>query len=136
VLAREQFQKPILRVVRVLILIDENELETAPILLENFRVRNKELDGLDQQIVEIEGVLFFQRGLVGRIHVGNNLRERVLRQLLIFFDIDQLVLGSGNRRPHGLGMPALHGDVQPLHGALDFTQRLIGIVDAEVGRPA
>src|SRR6476660_5553486 len=51
--AGEELDELILRVVRVLILVDEDVLELAPVLLELGRILGEEANGKDEQIVEV-----------------------------------------------------------------------------------
>src|SRR5262249_43035023 len=56
--AREMAHKPVLLAIRVLILIDHDVLETYTVLLTDRRKLVEQINGLDQQIVEVESVRF------------------------------------------------------------------------------
>ena len=68
--ARDELQEAELRPVRVLVLIDEEEVEAPLVETEHLRLALEQLDRLHQEIVEVEGVLPLKRPLVGRVDVG------------------------------------------------------------------
>jgi len=53
----KQLQEAELRVIGVLVLVDQDEGEAVPIARENLGMRLKQLDRFDEQVVEVEGVL-------------------------------------------------------------------------------
>ena len=68
-LLSEQLYEPVLRLVRVLVLVDEDKREAISVSLEQVRVVLEQLDGLHEEVVEVEGILVFQRLLIFRKHL-------------------------------------------------------------------
>ena len=92
----EAANEQVLRPVRVLVFIDHHEPELLGVLGSDRRRLLEQLDGVEQQIVEVERVAFFQRLLIVGVH---------LRDLLV-----ALVPGAGG----------VEG-VRPLHPVLRLT---------------
>ena len=69
-LAGEVADHQVLGSVRVLVLVDHDVLEATLVLLEHFRVAIEEPDGAHQQIVEIQGVVLIEEGVVADPNLG------------------------------------------------------------------
>src|SRR5690606_3277358 len=70
--AREQVQPAVLRAVRVLVLVHEYEAEAAAVGAQQIGACLEQLDGFDEQVVEIERVLLLQRSLVRIVDVAHD----------------------------------------------------------------
>ena len=76
--AGQQEHHLVLRVVRVLVLVDEDVLETLPIVLQHVGVVTEQFDGLAEQIVEVHRAGLQQARLVLGVHIGMLAIEDVL----------------------------------------------------------
>ncbi len=73
VILREQLQQHVLRVVRVLVLVDEHVAERLRPLLARLGEPLQHVDGEHQHVVEVDGVRREQPALVELVHVGDRL---------------------------------------------------------------
>ena len=125
----------VLRVVGVLVLVDEHVAEPAPVGLADLRERLEQVHRRHDQVVEVEGVRGAQPLLVERVGLGVGLLEvvrGVLRGLLV---VDQLVLLVRDPVEHRPRREALRVEVElPAHlrhqplgvgGVVDRERRLV-----------
>ncbi len=132
VLAAEQLEQPVLRVVRVLVLVDEDVAERLLPALAGLREALEHLDREHEQVVEVHRVRPEHPPLVERVDVGDGLVVERLDALQVLLGRDELVL-----RVRDLGVDAA-GD-EALRVALELLQAvlrqpdLVGlVVDREV----
>ena len=134
--AGEQRNQLVLRLVGVLVLVDEDEREAVPIAFEQCCIFLQQLYRQRQQVVEPDRILCAQRVVVERIQLRHHLRQRIARESCVFGGRDERVLRIGNLAEHGFRRPFLRRDAQPLHQALDHAERVILVVDRELRRAA
>ena len=96
VLAGEQLQEPVLRVVRVLVLVDEDVAEGLLPLLARVRMLLEHLDGAHDQVVEVHRVRGVQAALVAVVDGGHGLLVEGADALRVLLRADELVLGVGD----------------------------------------
>ena len=132
VLAGEQLEQPVLRVVRVLILVDQHVPERLLPALQRLGEPLQHLDGEHQQVVEVHRVRVVQPLLVQPVHVGHGLVVERLDAAQVLVRADQLVLRVRDLRVD----PARD---EPLRIAVEILQALLGqphlvglVVDREV----
>ena len=94
---RQRPQHHVLRVVGVLILVDQDESVTIVERGAHLGVLIKQLGDVQQQVVEIDRRRSEQPLLVGRVDLGHDLAERTSGTGLVLVGGDQLVLGGTNR---------------------------------------
>ena len=75
VLAGEQLQQPVLRVVGVLVLVDEDVAEGGGVAGADLGEELEHVDGPDEQVVEVHRVHAVQVALVELVDVGDGLLE-------------------------------------------------------------
>ena len=73
VLVGEQLQEPVLRVIRVLVLVDEDVAERLLPALTRLGEALEDVDREHQQIVEVDGVRAEELALVELVHLGDGL---------------------------------------------------------------
>ena len=132
VLAGEQLEQPVLRVVRVLVLVDQHVPERLLPALQRLGEPLQHLDGEHQQVVEVHRVRVVQPLLVQPVHVGHGLVVERLDAAQVVVRADQLVLRVRDLRVD----PARD---EPLRIAVEILQALLGqphlvglVVDREV----
>ncbi len=129
---REELSQLVLGVVGILVLIDV-EVPPAPLVFfEDVRMRLEQLDGFDEEVIEVQGVGPAQRLHVRPIQLRRSLLGCARRHALVVFRRHQLVLRAGDERPHGAHLKLLRVDVHPLHQVAQQAIRVIGVVNAEV----
>ena len=79
VLLGQQLQQPVLGAVRVLILVDQHPAEDPSVLLADIAEQLEQVDGADQQVVEVHRACLDHPPLVEAVDVGDRLLERVSR---------------------------------------------------------
>ena len=129
-------REQVLDAVRVLILVHEDIPEAARVAVPHPGVLVEQLEGLQQEVVEVQGVLGRQPLGVGRLDLGEHLvlhpRTVVHHQGLPGVRRAVLLVGdpaTQDRRAEALGVVP-----QVLHDLLDQRVALGGVVDAEVPR--
>ena len=88
----QKLQQPILRVVRVLVLIDKDVPERVLPLLPSLREAFEDVDREHQHVVEVDGVRGEQAALVERVGVRDGLVVERLHAVPILVRTDELVL--------------------------------------------
>ena len=131
VLAPQQLDEAVLRVVGVLVLVHEHVIEAALPAGELARVALEQAHGHHEQVIEVHGV----RGAIRHLHVGihlrHRLRERIAREFGVLLDADELVLGIADGAANGAGRNGLGRNAMPLHEPFDHRELLVFIVDRE-----
>ena len=92
-LAGEQLHQLVLGAVGVLVLIDQQIAVAALVALAGFRGDFEQANGLQQQVVEVEGVAFEQLGLVALEDVGDAFAVGIPGAEVILLRIDHVALG-------------------------------------------
>jgi hypothetical protein len=77
VLGRQSLHQQVLRAVRVLILVHHDVLELPRVALTNRRHLLEQLDRLEEQVVEVQGLRIGQGGRVERVELGEVLLARI-----------------------------------------------------------
>ena len=93
VLLGQELEQAVLRVVRVLVLVDEDVAEGLLPALLRLGEALEHLDGEHQQVVEVDGVRGEEPALVQLVRVGDRLVVEGLDPVPVLGGVDQLVLG-------------------------------------------
>ena len=129
-LVSEQLDHHVLGVVGVLILVHHDVTETFAVALQHRRMIRQQLEGLDQQIVEIQGVVGLQAGLILQIDIVDHLAAVIL---LGFAEplvrAHELVLRIGNFGRQLAGRQELLIDIQPLEDLLQHGLLVIIVIN-------
>jgi quercetin dioxygenase-like cupin family protein len=136
VAARELVDEVVLGAVGVLVLVDEQVAEALLVVLEDRVEELEDLDGLDDEVVEVEGVRPEQPVLVGLVDVGDLDLGPPAGALLVGLEVDQLVLGvadGGLDRARG---EPLVVDAELLRDLGDQPLRVLRVVDGEAAAVA
>ena len=132
VLLREQLEQPVLRVVRVLVLVDEHVAERLLPALARLGEALEHLDGEHQQVVEVDRVRGEQPPLVELVHLGDGLVVERRDALGVLVRADQLVLRVRDLRVDAARDEALRVALELLEALLDEPHLVGLVVDREV----
>ena len=148
--AGEQADERVLRVVGVLVFVDEDVLEAPPVVLGETGVVPQKGDRLHDEVVEVHGVGLAQPPLVDRVRLGRDSLLRLMGRLYRGCGRDELVLHVGHAPGDPLGrmgagvdllLAAHHGHEAPgVGGVVDgesrahAERRVLGAQDAHAGR--
>ncbi len=128
----EQLQQHVLRVVRVLVLVDEDVAERLGPALAGLREALEHLHGQHEHVVEVDGVEVEQLALVEAVHVGDGLVVEAADAGGVLVGADELVLRVRDLRVDAARCEAL-GIALELLEARAHEADLIGlVVDREV----
>ena len=130
-LASQQLHELVLGAVGVLVLVDKEITVAALVALAGFAGDPEQADGFKQQIVEVEGVVLAQLGLVALVNVGNALAVRILGGEVILLGIDHVVLGPGDAAENAAGGELLGVQAHAAHDLLDDGLLVVLVVDGE-----
>lgn len=122
--------------VRVLVLVDQDVTEAAPVVLGDVREGAQQVDRGHDQVVEVERVGLAQPRLVHRVGLGEGLLEAVGclgGEVLL---VDQLVLQVRDLGAEGLGREALGIEIQVTADERHQPLTVGGVVDRERGGEA
>jgi hypothetical protein len=119
VLAEQDWQPAVLRVVRVLVLVDEDVAEGRAVAGADLREQLEHVDGADEQVVEVHRVHAEHLALVELEGVGDGLLEVGADELAVGVGGAQLVLGVGDLVVHRRGREALGVHAEVVQAALD-----------------
>ena len=136
VLLREQLQPAVLGAVRVLVLVDQDVLERAPISVAHLGEELEQVHAAEEQVVEVHRVRGVQALLVEVVDVGRRLLEEGRDLDPVGLRVEQAVLGVGDLAPDAARREALRIDVELLDAVLDEPQRILLVVDREAARIA
>jgi hypothetical protein len=132
VLLRQQLQKPVLRMVRVLVLVDEDVAEGLLPALARLREVLQDLHREHQQIVEVGRVRGEHATLVEVVHLGDRLVVERGDALGVVGRRDELILGGGDLRVDAARREALRVALELLEALLREAHLVGLIVDGEV----
>ncbi len=134
---REKCGEHILRVVRILILIDHYVFEAVLIVFAGFLVRLEELHHVDYQIVKVHGVRRLEELLIFLIDLAYLLQAyiRLVRRNELGGG-NQLVLGAAYLGEHGLDRNHLLVISEALYALLGGALGVVGVVNSEIVRIA
>ena len=135
-LGGQQARDGVLGVVRVLVLVHHDVAEAVLIGFEHVRMVLEQQIGVQQQVVEVEGVRGLQSLLQSRVHARGHLPHRVIRLLLELERHHQLVFRRGDAVHERVYRKALRIDVQLGHDLLVQALLIVSVVDGEVAREA
>ena len=132
VLGRQQLQQPVLGVVRVLVLVDEDVAEGLAPARGGLREAFEHLDGQHQQVVEVDRVRAVQAALVELVDLGDGLivERRDARHVLV--RADELVLRVRDLRVDAARDEALGVALELLEAGLGQADLVGLVVDREV----
>ena len=129
---REQLEQPVLRVVRVLILVDEDVAERLLPALARFREALEHLDREHEQVVEVHRIRPEQAPLIEPVHVGDGLVVERLDARQVLLGRDELVLRARDLRVDAAGHEALRVALELLQAILRQPYLVGLVVDREV----
>ena len=132
VLAREQLQQHVLRVVRVLVLVDQDVAERLRPALARLGEALQHVDGQHQHVVEVDGVRAEQAPLVERVDVGDGLVVEARDARGVLVGPDQLVLRVRDLRVDAARDEALRVALELLEARFDEADLVGLVVDREV----
>ena len=134
---REQRREHILRVVRILILIDHYVFEAVLIVFAGLLIRSEELYHIDYQIVEVHGVGGLEELLILLIDLAYLLQAYIsLTRRNKLGRGYKLVLGAAYLGEHGLDRNHLLVISEALYALLGGAFGVVGVVDSEIMRIA
>ena len=126
-----------MRVVRVLIFVDEDVAESPVVVLGNGPILFEKLNGAHDEIIEIEGVRFAQALLIVAVDVCNGLRNWIVWcDLRVFTRRDEVVLEVRNTRLKHFGAEPFGVDVLGTCNHGDETVGVLLVVNGERGAQA
>ena len=132
----------ILRSIRILILIYQNILETLLPLRQNFRMIAEKHIRIEQNIVEVHGLCLTTTSHILGINLRHARHTTIsvslldIRRIEVIFGRNQRVLGIGNAARHRRYLISLVVELQFFDDGFQQTFRIVGVVNAEVGRVA
>ena len=136
VLLAQQLEPLVLGRVRVLVLVDQDVLEPLGVALAYLVEQPQEVDGPEQEVIEVHRIHAVQLTLVLAIHVGHGLLEERPHHLPVGVSVAQAVLGVGDLRPDGRRCEPLGIHSQLVQTALDQPARVGLVIDRELPRVA
>ncbi len=124
--------------VGVLVLVDQDVPEAAAVGVGDLRERTEQVDGLPDEVVEVEGVRLLQLALVVGEHLGEDALGRIrhVRLPREGLRVLQLVLQLRDARLDGCRGVAVRVGLVLLDEPLDERARVAGVVDRERLREA
>ena len=134
VAAREHLRDLVLCLVGVLVLVDQDVPETAPVLVAHVGVVTEQDVRVEEQVVEVERVGPQQPLLVGPVDAGDGLVRGVADARHVAVGADELVFGRGDTRAHGVLRKRLRVVPAVGHDGFDQALGVVGVVDREVFR--
>ena len=126
----------VLEVVGVLVLVDEDVAEFPLVVLPHVGVLLKETDGVEDNVVKVQGPRRPELFLIGQVDVGDLLQAEVAFGLALlhkFRSQEHLVFGPGDIAQDRAGREGLVVHVQLLQALLDDPDGVVSIVDGEGG---
>ena len=136
VLAAKQLQEAVLRVVRVLVLVDEDVAERLPPALERLGEALEDLHSEHEHVVEVDGVRGVKAALVQLIRLGDRLIPEGRDSRRVLLGRDELVLRAGDLRMDPTRRKALRVLSELLEACLHEPHLVLVVVDREAGRVA
>ncbi len=131
--AHELLHEQVLRPVGVLIFVDHREAEAPRVALAHGRRGVEEFDGLEQQVVEVEGAGFLERVEIALVQLADVAVAQVPRVLERLGPFHAVLRVADARQHHArLERRVVHAGV--FHELLDHRLLIAGIVDGEAAR--
>ena len=125
----------VLDVVGVLVLVHADLAEAVLVALEHLGAAAQQLEGLDEQVVEVHGVGLGQAAVELAVDAGGGAVGRIGRARHLI-RAHHRVLGRGDLGADRVERELLLVDVEVGHDGLDQAARVVVIVDGEVGSVA
>jgi len=119
----EEFDEGVLGEVGVLVFVDEDEVPAGLVGAEDRGVVLEELDGEEEEIVEVEGVALFEFGLIEGVEL---LGEGI-------FGRCEVIFGSGDVEADLFEEPFFFGEGELLEAVFEEFFAVVFVVDGEVG---
>ena len=132
VVGREQLQQPVLRVVRVLVLVDEDVAERLAPALARLGEALEHVHGEEEHVVEVDGVREEEAPLVQLVDVGDGLVVERRDALAVLGGPDEVVLLARDDGVDAARREALRVALQLLQARLRQAQLVGLVVDREV----
>ena len=132
VLRSEQLEKSVLRVVRVLVLVDEDVAERLLPLLLRLRDALEDVDGEVEHVVEVDGVRREEPALIQLVDVGDGLVVEARDARRVRIRADELVLRIRDLREDAARREALRVALELLETLLREAELVGRVVDREV----
>ncbi len=132
-LAAEQLDQAVLGLVDVLVLVHQAIAKPFLVTGEKIGMGFEQSNRVEQEVVEIHGVVLAELGLVKGVHLGRLLHEKAARLLSVRLDVDQLVLRGADEGMHRPGTHFLLVPFEVPKGFLDEGQLVVGVVNRETG---
>ena len=130
--SREQLEEPVLRVVRVLVLVDEDVAERVLPFLARLGEALEHVDGEEEHVVEVDGVRGEEALLVEVVHLGDGLVVEARDALGVLRRADEPVLRVRDLGVDAARREALRVALELLEALLDEAQLVGRVVDREV----
>ncbi len=131
--ARQQLDQQQLQGVRVLELVHQHVGEAPGVFLADLVVLFQQMDGVHDQVVEVQGVVPLQGLVVRRIEFGVFFFDVARSRLLDRRGRQVIVLETADHRACGRGVELLQIEVQPRGDFLEQALAVIGVEDRESG---
>ncbi len=131
VLAAQQLQQAVLRVVRVLVLVDEDVAERLPPALERLREALEDLHREHEDVVEVDGVRGMEAALVELVRLGDGLVPERRDASRVLLRRHELVLRTRDLRVDAARREALRVLAELLEARLDEPHLVLAVVDRE-----
>ena len=129
--AGEELHELVLGTVGVLVLVDEEVAVAALVAAADFLGDVEQADGFEEQVVEVESVVFAQLGAVGLKDVGDALGVGVFGAEVVLLGIDHVVFGPGDAAEDGARGELFGVEAHALHHLLDDGLLVVFVVDGE-----
>ena len=136
VLAAQELQESVLRVVRVLVLVDEDVAERLAPALERLGEALEDLHGEHEHVVEVDGVRGVEAALVQLVGLRDRLIPEGRDPRRVLLGRDELVLRAGDLRVDASRREPLRILPELLEARLDESHLVLVVVDREAGRVA
>ena len=131
-LLREQLEEPVLRVVRVLVLVDEEVAEGVLPLLPRLGEALEDVDGEEEHVVEVDGVRGEEALLVEVVDLGDGLVVEARDALAVLRRTDEAVLRVRDLRVDAARREALRVALELREALLHEALLVARVVDREV----
>ena len=129
--ADEQLQEPVLGVIGVLVLVHQDVLEGLGVARAHLLEQLEQVDGAEQEVVEVHGIHAQELALVHAIHLGHDLLELRANRLRVVGGRKQFVLGRGDLAVDGRRREALGVDPDLFDTTLDHAACVGLVIDRE-----
>ena len=133
VLLGQQVDQVVLRPVGVLVLVDHEVLEPLLVVRQDVGEQLEDLHGLDDEVVEVQGVVGQQLLLVALVDLTDEFVRVAVGTVLVGLEVDQFVLGAADRVLDGSGRDAPVVDPEVLQDARQDPLAVLLVVDREAG---